>query len=106
MTTIPKAVHQTIYLQVKDEDGNDNENIEWCEDRQHDTDLEYRLVEAKKEDNLILNIKLYDGHPFIVFTVNEGYTNKGGETELLQDLVTAIKRWRENLDSGAGADGK
>jgi hypothetical protein len=37
-------IHDKIYLQIKDEYGEDQEEISWCEDRQYETDLEYHLV--------------------------------------------------------------
>lgn len=36
----------TIYLQIKDEDGEDNYEITWNEDKIHETDLKYKLVKG------------------------------------------------------------
>ena len=40
---------EKIYLQIKDEDGDTPDEITWCEDRIHETDIEYvRTIEKER----------------------------------------------------------
>ena len=41
--------YEKIYLQVKDFEGNDEEEISWCHERIFDTDLEYQLIPSEEE---------------------------------------------------------
>ena len=42
---MPK-IHDKIYLQIFDDEGNVNEETTWCEDRINDSDIEYARVGA------------------------------------------------------------
>lgn len=42
---MPK-IHDKIYLQIIDDEGNVNEETTWCEDRINDSDIEYARVGA------------------------------------------------------------
>lgn len=40
------AIHDTIYLQIFDDEGNVNEEMTWCEDQINESDIEYARVGA------------------------------------------------------------
>ena len=45
------VIPSKIYLQVKDEDGEAPDEVTWCVDRVHDTDVEYLRVSWEGEEN-------------------------------------------------------
>ena len=42
-------IHEKIYLQIKDEYGNDQEEVSWCKDQVFPSDLEYQLILSEEE---------------------------------------------------------
>jgi hypothetical protein len=52
-------IHNRIYLQYYDDNGNTHDDVHWCEDRQFDGDIEYiRTTPLPIDDNCPINEKI------------------------------------------------
>jgi hypothetical protein len=51
-------IHDKIYLQYFDDDGEPHEEVHWCEDRQFDRDVEYVIADKinKLKNGVLLAI--------------------------------------------------
>ncbi len=79
-----------IYLQVKDEDGETPDEIMWCVDRVHDTDIEYVRV-ASKEAKIVL-CDFYS-------TVRDIAETADGYDTFEERVMVAIEETSRNLTS-------
>ena len=44
---------------------------------------------------LMCTVKMYDGPPYGEFNIEPRYKARGGEQEVLKEIVAVLKRWRD-----------